>query len=140
MSLTMDQAQTALAASLQKANEIGSPSSVAVLDAGRELVAFARMDGALLASVEISQAKAYTARSLNAATKDVESLAQPGAPLFGLHTAHLAAGRALVTFGGGVPVVVDGVIVGAVGVAGGSPDQDHEIAAAGAAALEGSAA
>jgi len=140
MSLTMEQAQVALTASLKKANEIGSPSSVAVVDAGRELVAFARMDEALLASVAISQAKAYTARSLNASTKDVESLAQPGAPLFGLHTAHLAVGRSLVTFGGGVPVTVDGAIVGAIGVAGGSPDQDHEIAAVGAAAVEGASA
>lgn len=135
--LTMEQAQAALKASVSKANEIGSPSSVAVIDAGRELVAFGRMDGALLASVAISQAKAYTSRSLNSATKDVSSLAEPGAPLFGLHTAHLAVGRALVTFGGGVPITVDGEIVGAVGVAGGSPDQDHEIAAAGAAAIGG---
>lgn len=131
------QAQKALEASLGKAEEIGSPSSIAVIDAGRELVAFGRMDGALLASVAISQAKAYTARSLNAATKDVGELAQPGAPLYGLHTAHLAAGRALVTFAGGVPITVDGEIVGAVGVAGGTPDQDHEVASAGAAALEG---
>ncbi len=136
-SLTMEQAQSALTASVAKANEIGSPSSIAVLDAGRELVAFGRMDGALLASVAIAQAKAYTSRSLNVATRDVESLAQPGAPLFGLHTAHLAVGRALVTFGGGVPITVDGEIVGAIGVAGGSPDQDHEIAAAGAAAIGG---
>jgi uncharacterized protein GlcG (DUF336 family) len=140
MSLTMEQAQAALEASVSKAKEIGSPSSVAVIDAGRELVAFARMDDALLASVAISQAKAYTARSLNASTKDVGELAQPGAPLFGLQTAHLAVGRSLVTFGGGVPITVGGEIVGAVGVAGGSPDQDHEIASAGAAALEGASA
>lgn len=132
--LTLDKAQAAMQAALAKAQEIGSPSSVAVIDAGRELLAFARMDGALLASAAISQAKAYTARSLDCATRDVDVATQPGGPLFGLQTAHLAAGRALVTFGGGVPVVVDGQVVGAVGVAGGSPDQDHEIAAAGAAA------
>jgi uncharacterized protein GlcG (DUF336 family) len=139
-SLNMEQAQAALAASVSKANEIGSPSSIAVLDAGRELVAFARMDDALLASVAISQAKAYTSRSLNAPTKDVGELAQPGAALYGLHTAHLAVGRSLVTFGGGVLVTVDGEVVGAIGVAGGSPDQDHEIASAGAAAIEGAPA
>jgi uncharacterized protein GlcG (DUF336 family) len=137
--LTLDKAQAALDAALAKAQEIGSPSSVAVLDAGRELLAFARMDGALLASAAISQAKAYTARSLNCATRDVDTATQPGGPLYGLQTAHLAAGRALVTFGGGVPVLVDGEVVGAVGVAGGSPDQDHEIAAAGAAAAGSSA-
>jgi uncharacterized protein GlcG (DUF336 family) len=132
--LTLEGAQAALRAALEKAREIGSPSSIAVVDAGRELLAFARMDGALLASAEIAQAKAYTARSLNCATKDVDTATQPGGPLYGLQTAHAAAGRALVTFGGGVPVTVDGQVVGAVGVAGGTPDQDHEIASVGAAA------
>lgn len=136
-SLSLDQAQTALAASLTKAAEISSPSSVAVIDGGRELLAFARMDGALLASPAISQAKAYTARSLGADTRDVSELAQPGGALFGIHTAHLAVGRSLITFGGGVLVTVDGEVVGAIGVAGGSPDQDHEVAAAGAAAVAG---
>ncbi|WNV75084.1 heme-binding protein [Geodermatophilus sp. DSM 44513] len=133
--LTLEAGQAALRAALEKAREMGSPSSVAVLDDGRELIAFARMDGALLASAEISQAKAYTARSLNCATKDVDAAAQPGGPLYGLQTSHLAAGRSLVTFGGGVPITVNGEIVGAVGVAGGTPDQDHEIASAGAAAV-----
>jgi uncharacterized protein GlcG (DUF336 family) len=135
--VSYDQGVAAIAAAIAKAEEIGSPSSIAVIDTGRELVSFARMDGALLASVAISQAKAYTARSLNSATKDVSGWAQPGGPLYGIETAHLAAGRALVTFGGGVPVVVDGEVVGAIGVAGGSPDQDHEVASAGAAALAG---
>lgn len=134
-SLTLNQAQSALEACLAKANEIGSPSSIAVIDDGRELLAFARMDGALLASAAISQAKAYTARSLDCDTRDVEALVQPGGALFGLHTAHLAVGRALVTFGGGVLVTVDGSSAGAIGVAGGTPDQDHEIAAAGGAAV-----
>ena len=98
-------------------------------------VSFARMDGALLASVAISQAKAYTARSFNSATKDVADWVPPGGPLYGLETSHLSVGRALVVFGGGVPITVNGEVVGAVGVAGGSVDQDHEIAAAGAAAL-----
>lgn len=134
-SLTQKQAATALEAALTKAGEISSPSSIAVLDSGRELLAFVRMDGALLASAAISQAKAYTAGSLSCDTRDVEALAQPGGALFGIQTAHLAVGRAIITFGGGVLVSVDGEVVGAIGVAGGSPDQDHEIAAAGAAAL-----
>ncbi len=135
--LTLDHAQTILAACVAKAAEISSPSSVAVIDDGRELLAFCRMDGALLASPAISQAKAYTARSLGADTRDVGELAQPGGALFGIHTAHLAVGRTLITFGGGVLVTVGGEVVGAVGVAGGSPDQDHAIAAAGAAAVGG---
>jgi uncharacterized protein GlcG (DUF336 family) len=134
--VTLELGQTVAEAALAKAREIGSPSSIAVLDAGRELVAFARMDGAPLASVPISQAKAYTARSLNSATRDLNGLTQPGGPLFGLEVSHLAAGRALVTFGGGVPITVDGEVIGAIGVAGGTPDQDHEIAEAGAAAAK----
>jgi uncharacterized protein GlcG (DUF336 family) len=131
----LTQAQAVLEACLAKADEIGSASSIAVVDDGRELLAFARMDGALLASAAISQAKAYTSRSLGCDTRDVEELAQPGAPLFGIHTAHLAVGKPLISFGGGVLLTADGGPVGAVGVAGGTPAQDHEIAAAGAAAL-----
>jgi uncharacterized protein GlcG (DUF336 family) len=130
-----EMAQSALKAALAKASELGSPSSIAVVDSGRELVAFARMDGALLASAIISQSKAYTARSLNSATKDIAGWVQPGGPLFGLETAHLSAGRALIVFGGGVPITVNGEVIGAIGVAGGSPDQDHEVATAGVAAL-----
>ncbi len=135
--LSLNQAQAALEACLTKANEVGSASSVAVVDDGRELLAFARMDGALLASAAISQAKAYTSRSLGCDTRDVEDLAQPGGALFGIHTAHLAVGKALITFGGGVLVTIDGQPAGAIGVAGGTPAQDHDIAAAGAAALAG---
>jgi uncharacterized protein GlcG (DUF336 family) len=131
-----EMAEKAIAAAIAKAKEIGSPSSIAVIDHGRELVSFARMDGALLASVVISQSKAYTARSLNSATKDVGTWAQPGSPLYGLEVAHLSAGKGLIIFAGGVPITVNGEVIGAVGVAGGSPDQDHEVAAAGAAVLE----
>jgi uncharacterized protein GlcG (DUF336 family) len=134
--LTLETAQAVTEAALAKAREIGSPSSIAVMDAARELLSFARMDGALLASAAISQAKAYTARSLDTATRDLDDLAQPGAALFGLQTSHLAAGRALITFGGGVPIQVDGEVVGAIGVAGGTPDQDHTVAEAGAAAAK----
>lgn len=132
LGLSLAEARQVLDAALAKAEEIGSPSSVAVIDAGRELLAFARQDDALLASSEISQNKAFTARSLNMATKDLGPLTQPGQPLYGLETAHR---RPLVSFGGGRPLAVGDEIVGAIGVAGGSPDQDDEVAAAGAAAL-----
>lgn len=132
LGLSLAEARQVLDAALAKAEEIGSPSSVAVVDAGRELLAFARQDDALLASSEISQNKAFTARSLNMATKDVGPLTQPGQPLYGLETAHR---RPLVSFGGGRPLAAGNEIVGAIGVAGGSPNQDDEVAAAGAAAL-----
>jgi uncharacterized protein GlcG (DUF336 family) len=137
MALSFEQARHALEAALRKANEIGSPSSITIVDDGRELIAFARQDDALLASTEISAGKAYTACSMKMATKDIGPLTQPGQPLYGLeHTHH----RPLVTFGGGRPLEVDGRVVGGVGVAGGTVDQDDEIAAAAVAALSGSAA
>jgi uncharacterized protein GlcG (DUF336 family) len=135
--ITLAAVKRALESAENKANEIGSPSSIAIVDSGRELLGFVRMDGALLASAEISQAKAYTSRSMNAPTSALGEYVQPGAPLFGLESAHFKAGRALITFGGGVPVTVNGEVVGAVGVAGGSPDQDEQIAMAAAAVLEG---
>jgi uncharacterized protein GlcG (DUF336 family) len=132
MGLRYEQARKALEVALQKATEINSPSSVAIVDQGRELLAFARQDGALLASTEISMGKAYTACSMRMSTKDIGPLTQPGQPLFGLEHTH---GRPLITFGGGRVLEVDGEVVGAVGVAGGTVDQDDEIAAAAAAAL-----
>lgn len=132
MSLSHEQARQALDAALAKATEIGSPSSVAIVDGGRELIAFARQDGALLASTEISAGKAYTACSMKMATKDIGPLTQPGQPLYGLEVTHQ---RPLVTFAGGQPLQVGGEVVGGVGVAGGTVDQDDEIASAAAAAL-----
>jgi len=130
--LTQAQAETAMAAALAKATELGVPSSVAIVDAGRELMAFIRQDGALLASIEISQNKAYTARSMNMATGDIGPLTQPGHPLFGLETSH---GRPLITFAGGRVLMVGDEVVGAVGVAGGMVDQDDAAAQAAAASL-----
>jgi uncharacterized protein GlcG (DUF336 family) len=132
MGLQYEHARRALEAALQKATDIGSPSSVAIVDQGRELVAFARQDGALLASTEISQGKAYTSLSMRMATKDIGPLTQPGQPLFGLEHTH---GRPLVSFAGGRPLEMGGEVVGAVGVAGGTVDQDDDVAAAAAAAL-----
>ena len=130
--LTMDQALGALRTAVGKATEIGSPSSIAIVDGGRNLVAFVRMDGALLASIEISQGKAYTARSMNMNTADIGPLTQPGQPLYGIETSHA---RPLITFGGGQPLRVNGEIVGAVGVAGGTVVQDDEVASAAVASL-----
>lgn len=131
--LTLDQALGALQAAVRKATEIGSPSSIAIVDSGRNLLAFARMDDALLASIEIAQGKAYTARSMNMKTADIGPLTQPGQPLYGIETSHA---RSLITFGGGQPLRVDGEIVGAVGVAGGTVEQDDEVASAAVASLE----
>lgn len=125
--LTQNHIDQALSGALEKAKELGVPCSVAIVDAGRELIAFRRQQDAPLASTDISIGKAYTARSLNMDTKDLGPLAQPGEALYGIETTHQ---RSLVAFGGGRPLSVDDQVIGAVGAAGGTPDQDHEIATA----------
>lgn len=130
--MTAAQVQKALATGVARAQEINSPSSIAIIDAGRNLVGFLRMDNALLASIEISQRKAYTARSLNMRTGDIMPLVQPGAPLYGMETGHAPP---FIVFGGGIPVERNGTVIGAVGVAGGMVSDDETVAAAVVAAL-----
>lgn len=130
--LIHDHAQQVLQAGLRKAEEIGSPSSIAVLDEARELKAFARLDEALLASTDISISKAFTARSLAMNTGDLMPLVQPGGPFYGVERTQV---RPLVPFAGGRPLMIGEAIAGAVGVAGGTPEQDDEIAAAAVEAL-----
>ncbi|MFA1671948.1 heme-binding protein [Rhizobium mongolense] len=132
MSISQKQIQAGLEAGMKKAADIGSPSSIAIVDEGRNLLGFVRMDNALLASIEISQAKAYTSRSLNMKTGDMMALVQPGGPLYGMETTHRSP---LVVFAGGVPVTIEGTVVGAVGVAGGMPSDDEAIAEAVAQAI-----
>jgi uncharacterized protein GlcG (DUF336 family) len=135
LTITASKVQAGLEAALKKARELKSPSSIAIVDDGRNLLGFIRMDGALLASIEISQAKAFTSRSLNMKTGDVMALVQPGAPLYGMETSHRLP---LVVFAGGVPITAkDGQVIGAVGVAGGMPPDDEAIASAAAAAIAG---
>lgn len=134
MRIDLEKAIEATQAGIRKAMEIGSPSSIAIVDEGRNLISFARMNEALLASIEIAQGKAYTARSMNMRTGDIMGAVQPGGPLYGLETSHQ---RALVVFGGGIPITVDGAVIGAVGVAGGMVDQDEAVAAAVVEALGG---
>lgn len=106
--------------------------SAAVVDAGGNLVAFGRMDGAEIAGPVLAVDKAYTAVANRTATSELADLAAPGGELFGLHA---NSGGRFVIFGGGVPLTVDGSVVGAVGVSGASTADDHACALAGAAAL-----
>ncbi|MEU7812380.1 heme-binding protein [Pseudonocardia sp. NPDC049154] len=129
--LTLTEAQKALTAGLKKADEIGQPMNIAVVDAGGHLLAFARQDGAIRASIDISQRKAVTSILMNAPTGALTELVQPGAELYGLE--QLAGG--LVIFGGGIPVERDGEVVGAVGVSAGSVEQDTQVAQAAVDAL-----
>ena len=129
--LTLAEADTVLAAARAHAEEIGQPMNIAVVDDGAHLVAFARMDGAIKASIDISTRKARTSVMMNLPTGALSEVTQPGAELYGLEQ----TSGGLVTFGGGVLLVRDGVTVGAVGVSAGSVAQDVAVAEAGAAAL-----
>ena len=131
-SVTLSAAQAVVDAAAAKAEEIGVPMNIAVVDEGNNLTAFARMDGAWLGSIDIAQNKAYTARSFDMSTKELAPLCQSGQPLFGIHASN--QGR-LIIFAGGIPLQSGEEVVGAIGVSGGSVEQDHEVAQAGVAAF-----
>jgi uncharacterized protein GlcG (DUF336 family) len=132
MSITLEQAEQLSEAAKAKAKEIGVPMNIAIVDEGANLVSFHRMDNAWLGSVDICIRKAKTARYFDMNTGELGKLSQPGGPLFGIE--HSNGG--LITFPGGVVLKdVSGKIVGAIGVSGGSVEQDHEVASAGAAQL-----
>lgn len=132
MSVSLADARRVIAAAEKKAAEIGQPMNVAVADAGGNLVAHVRMDGAWLGSVDISIKKAWTSRAFDITTKDLATHSQSGNQFFGIHASN--DGRVMV-FAGGIPLKKDGKVVGAIGVSGGSGEQDHAVAAAGAAAF-----
>jgi len=130
--LTLNDAMKVINAAQKKAVAIGQPMNIAVADGGGNLVAHVRMDGAWLGSIDISIKKAFTARAFDLATKDLAPLAQPGGDFFGINTSN--QGRVMI-FAGGVPLRRAGEIVGAIGVSGGSGEQDRAVADAGAASL-----
>jgi uncharacterized protein GlcG (DUF336 family) len=130
--MTLMDARRVIAAAEKKAQEIGQPMNIAVADEGGNLVSHVRMDGAWLGSIDISINKAYTARAFDIATKDLATHSQSGGQFFGIHASN--GGRVMI-FAGGIPLKKDGKVVGAIGVSGGSGDQDHSVAEAGAAAF-----
>ena len=130
--VTLNSALAVVEAARKRAENIAVAMNIAVVDDGGNLVAFMRMDGAWLGSIDIAQDKAYTARAFDISTKELASMSQPGQPLFGIAETH--RGRVII-FAGGIPLKADGQVVGAVGVSGGTPDQDHDVAEAGAAAF-----
>ena len=130
--VTLERAQKIVAAACKEAQKMGVPMNIAVVDAGNNLAAFVRMDGAWLGSIEIAQNKAFTARAFDMETKDLGPLAEPGQPLYGIESTN--AGKVII-FGGGIPLKSGEHVVGAIGVSGGQPDQDHRVAQAGAAAF-----
>jgi uncharacterized protein GlcG (DUF336 family) len=132
MRVSLNSAEAIIAAARRRAEEIGVPMNIAVVDDGNNLVAFARMEGAWLGSIDIAMGKAYTARAFDLSTKDLVPMAQPGQPLFGITASN--QGR-IIIFPGGIPLKAEGTVVGAVGVSGGRVDQDQQVAEAGAAAF-----
>jgi uncharacterized protein GlcG (DUF336 family) len=130
--VTLDTARQVIKSARRAAEAIGVPMNIAVVDEGNNLVAFERMDGAWLGSIDIAQGKAYTARAFDMSTKDLAPLCQPGQPLFGIQASNDGH---LIVFAGGIPLERDGDVVGAIGVSGGSVEQDQEVAEAGAEAF-----
>ena len=130
--IDLDQAQTVVAAALKKAEEISTLMNVTVIDAGGNLKAFARMDGAWLGSIDISAKKARTARFFDMDSGAIGNLSQPGGPLYNIEVSN----GGLITFPGGVPLKnASGEIIGAIGVSGSTVENDHTVAVAGASAL-----
>ena len=131
--ITLEQARAVLSAAVKKAEKIGTKMDIAVVDAGANLKAFARMDGAWLGSIDIAIRKARTARLFDMNTGEIGKLSQPGGPLYGIE--HSNGG--LISFPGGVVIRDrDGAVIGAIGVSGSTVENDHAVAEAGAAAVK----
>lgn len=127
LKLTYEGARVALDAAIAKAKEMGVPQDIAVVDDGGHLLAFARMDGAKILSIHTSQTKALSAASLRQPTNRLPP-SEEGRLAF-------ATGGKLTNLKGGLPIIIDGICVGAIGVGSGTGDQDIEVARAALAAL-----
>jgi uncharacterized protein GlcG (DUF336 family) len=133
LGVTLEAARKVIRAGEEKAAAIGQPMNIAVVDAGANLVAFERMEGAWLGSINISINKAFTARAFDIETKALGENSQSGDQFFGIHASN--HGRVMI-FAGGVPLTSGGQVVGGVGVSGGSGKQDQAVAEAAAAAFK----
>ena len=130
--ISLTQAQQAVDAALSKSKEMGVKMDVAVVDAGANLKAFARMDDAWLGSIDIAQKKARTARWFDMPTGAIGGLSQPGGPLYNIEHSN----NGLITFPGGLPLKnAAGEVIGGIGVSGSTVEDDHAVASAGADAV-----
>jgi uncharacterized protein GlcG (DUF336 family) len=125
-------ARRIIAAAEKKAEEIKQPMNIAVVDEGGNLIAFERMANAWLGSIDIAIKKAWTSRAFDITTKDLGTFSQSGDQFFGIHASN--DGKVMI-FAGGIPLKMNGKVVGAIGVSGGMGKQDHAVAEAGADAL-----
>jgi uncharacterized protein GlcG (DUF336 family) len=132
MSITLEQAQTAVQAALKKADELGLKMNVAVVCGGANLMAFARKEGAWQGSIDIAIKKAKTARWFDMPTGELGKLSQPGGSLYQIEVSN----GGLITFPGGIPIKdASGTIIGAIGVSGSTVEDDHTVAQAGVDAI-----
>lgn len=129
--MNLEDARRIIAAAEIKAAEIGQPMNIAVADAGGNLVAHVRMDNAWMGSIDISIKKAWTSRAFDISTKDLAEHSQSGDQFFGINASN---GGKVMIFAGGIPIKKGKKVVGAIGVSGGSGEQDHAVAEAGAKA------
>lgn len=132
MNITLAQAEEIIAAAKDRAQAIDTKMNIAVVDAGANLLAFVRMDGAWLGSLDIAIKKAKTARFFDMNTGSIGELSQPGGSLYNIEHSN----NGLITFPGGIPIKnSSGDIIGAIGVSGSSVENDHVVAKAGAISL-----
>jgi uncharacterized protein GlcG (DUF336 family) len=132
MNITLAQAEKIISAAKEKSVAIDTKMNIAIVDAGANLLAFGRMDGAWLGSLDISIKKAKTARYFDMNTGIIGGLSQPGGALYNIEHSN----NGLITFPGGIPIKnAAGEIIGAIGVSGSSVENDHAVAEAGANAL-----
>ena len=127
--LDIEEARQLIAVARLKAEDIGVPMCIAVTDESGILIAFERMDGAKITSVNLAIDKAYTACGIKKSTQALGEVSQPGMPAHGIAS---ALGGRMVTVAGGFPVLAGSDVVGGIGVSSGSPAQDHDVAQAGA--------
>lgn len=132
MALTLADARNIIAAAEAKASEIGQPMNIAVVDFGGNVISHVRMDGAWLGGIDISINKAFTSRAFDIQTKDLAENSQPNQQFYGIAASN--NGRIMI-FAGGIPLTRNGEVVGAVGVSGGSGEQDQDVAEAGVKAF-----
>lgn len=126
--LSLSDAKLLLDGAKNEAQMIGVPMCIAVVDESGNLIAFDRMDGGKVTSITIAQDKAFTAGAARKATHEYNEVCVPGSLVFGIHT---ALGGRLSVVGGGLPIVVDGAVVGGIGLSSGTPQQDMQCAQAG---------
>jgi uncharacterized protein GlcG (DUF336 family) len=132
--ITLAEAEAVVGAAVKKSRELGTLMDITVVDAGGNLKAFVREDGAWLGSIDVSVKKARTARYFDMDSGDIGRLSQPGGPLYNIEVSN----GGLISFPGGVPIRnSDGEIIGAVGVSGSTVENDHAVASAGAQTLSG---